>query len=36
VIIVVFISILPGLISTYRARRAKRYDGSAAVETTEL
>jgi len=33
--IVIFISILPGLISGYRARRAKRYN-SAAVETGEL
>ena len=29
--IVIFISILPGLISGYRARRAKRYENSAAV-----
>jgi membrane-associated protein len=34
--IVIFISILPGLISGYRARRAKRYEKSAAVETGEL
>ncbi|HEX9250161.1 MAG TPA: VTT domain-containing protein [Gemmatimonadaceae bacterium] len=34
--IVIFISILPGLISGYRARRAKRYENSAAVETGEL
>ncbi len=34
--IVIFISILPGLISGYRARRAKRYANSAAVETGEL
>lgn len=31
VIIVVFISLLPGLISTYRARRAKRYAASTTV-----
>ena len=31
VIIVVFLSLLPGLISTYRARRAKRYAASTAV-----
>src|SRR6266550_278677 len=36
VIIVVFISILPGLISTYRARRAKRYEPSAAAESTKV
>ncbi len=36
VIIVVFISILPGLISTYRARRAKRYEPPAAVESTKV
>jgi len=34
--IVIFISILPGLISGYRARRAKRYQNSAAVESGEL
>jgi membrane-associated protein len=34
--IVIFISILPGLISGYRARRAKRYENSAAVESGEL
>jgi membrane-associated protein len=34
--IVIFISILPGLISGYRAKRAKRYENSAAVETGEL
>jgi len=34
--IVIFISILPGLISGYRARRAKRYENSAAVETGDL
>ena len=33
--IVIFISILPGLISGYRARRAKRYN-SGVVETGEL
>jgi membrane-associated protein len=36
VITVVFISILPGLISTYRARRARRYAASAVVESNEL
>jgi membrane-associated protein len=34
--IVIFISILPGLISGYRARRAKRYQNSAVVESGEL
>jgi len=34
--IVIFISLLPGLISGYRARRAKRYENSAAVETGDL
>ncbi|HEX9130162.1 MAG TPA: VTT domain-containing protein [Gemmatimonadaceae bacterium] len=34
--IVIFISILPGLISGYRARRAKRYENPAAVDTGEL
>jgi membrane-associated protein len=34
--IVIFISILPGLISGYRARRARRYEKSAAVERGEL
>jgi membrane-associated protein len=34
--IVIFISILPGLISGYRAKRAKRYENSAAVEPGEL
>jgi membrane-associated protein len=34
--IVIFISILPGLISGYRARRAKQHENSAAVETGEL
>ena len=33
VIIVVFISILPGLIGGYKARRAKRYSGSPVVES---
>jgi membrane-associated protein len=32
VVIVVFISILPGLIGSYRSRRAKRYSSSPAVE----
>jgi len=36
VVIVVFISILPGLIGGYRARRAKRYSGSPAVESGEF
>jgi len=36
VVIVVFLSILPGLIGGYRARRAKRYSGSPAVEGGEL
>lgn len=36
VVIVVFVSILPGLIGGYRARRAKRYSGFAAVESGEL
>ena len=31
VVIVVFISILPGLISAYRGRRARRYAASSAV-----
>jgi membrane-associated protein len=35
VVIVVFISILPGLIGTYRGRRAKRYSGSPAAESGE-
>lgn len=35
VVIVVFISILPGLIGAYRARRAKRYSSSPAVESGE-
>jgi len=34
--IVVFISILPGLISAYRARRAKRYAAAPAVGSEEL
>jgi membrane-associated protein len=36
VVIVIFISILPGLIGGYRARRAKRYSHSPAVESGEL
>jgi membrane-associated protein len=36
VVIVVFLSILPGLIGGYRARRAKRYSGSPVVEGGEL
>ncbi len=36
VVIVVFISILPGLIGGYRARRARRYSRFAAVESGEL
>lgn len=36
VVIVVFISILPGLIGGYKARRAKRYSGSPAVESGEF
>ena len=36
VVIVVFISILPGLIGGYRSRRAKRYSGSPAVGRGEL
>jgi membrane-associated protein len=35
VIIVVFISILPGLVGGYRAKRARRY-ANPAVETGEL
>jgi len=35
VIIVVFISILPGIISSYRARRARRYATVATVESTK-
>jgi membrane-associated protein len=36
VIIVVFISILPGLVSTYRTRRTRRFGTSATVESTEV
>jgi membrane-associated protein len=36
VVIVVFISILPGLIGGYRARRAKRYAGARVVESGEF
>jgi membrane-associated protein len=36
VVIVVFVSILPGLIGGYRARRAKRYSGAPVVEGGEL
>jgi membrane-associated protein len=36
VVIVVFISLLPGLIGGYRARRAKRYAGPPAVDRGEL
>ena len=36
VVIVVFISLLPGLIGGYRARRAKRYSVSPAVESGDL
>jgi membrane-associated protein len=36
VVIVVFLSILPGLIGAYRGRRAKRYAAPPAVETTEV
>jgi membrane-associated protein len=36
VVTVVFISILPGLIGGYRARRAKRYSASPAVESREF
>lgn len=36
VVIVVFLSILPGLIGGYRARRAKRYRRSPVVESGEL
>ncbi len=35
VVIVVFISILPGLIGAYRGRRAKRYAGAPAAESGE-
>jgi hypothetical protein len=33
---VIFISILPGLIGGYRARRAKRYSGSPIVDSREF
>src|SRR5712672_2116117 len=36
VIIVVFISILPGLIGGYRAKRARRYEPPAAAESTKV
>ena len=36
IVIVVFLSILPGLIGGYRARRAKRYPGAPAVESGEV
>jgi membrane-associated protein len=36
VVIVVFISLLPGLIGGYRARRAKRYAAAPAVDRGEL
>ena len=36
VVIVIFISILPAIIGRYRAKRAKRYNGSPAVGTGEL
>ena len=36
VVIVVFLSILSGLIGGYRGRRAKRYAAPPAVETTEV
>jgi membrane-associated protein len=36
VVIVVFVSILPGLIGGYRARRAKRYPRSPVVESREF
>jgi len=36
VVIVVFISILPGLIGGYKARRAKRYAGTRVVESGEF
>ena len=35
IVIVIFISILPGLISAYRTRRGKRYQTPAAVEPGE-
>lgn len=36
VVIVVFISILPGLISGYRARRRRRYSPDRAVESADI
>jgi membrane-associated protein len=36
VVIVVFISILPGLISTYRARRKERFSSERAVESGDI
>jgi membrane-associated protein len=36
VVIVVFISLLPGLIGGYRARRARRFSGRPAVESGEI
>ena len=36
VVVVVFISLLPGLIGTYRARRARRYSQKPAIEAGEL
>jgi membrane-associated protein len=36
VAIVVFISILPGLIGGYRSRRSKRYDGARAVGSGDI
>ena len=36
VVVVIFISILPAIIGRYRAKRAKRYNGSPAVGTGEL
>ena len=35
VAIVVFISILPGLIGSYKSRRAKRYDAATATESVD-
>ncbi|MFN2636133.1 MAG: DedA family protein [Gemmatimonadaceae bacterium] len=36
VVIVVFISLLPGLIGGYRARRARRFMGGPAIESAEI
>jgi membrane-associated protein len=36
VAIVIFLSILPAIIGRFRAKRARRYDGSPAVETPEV